>query len=110
MSLSTQDLVRNRDRLFTLRHGNKNTKYHGAHFVDGVAEPVKYRIARRLKSALGNALTITFYEPPKPKRKKATKKKFVAVDRGGNPLVKEEPSEPTTVEDASTKEDVKTDD
>lgn len=69
MSLSTQDIHRNRDRLFTLRRGKCNTKYAGAHFVDGVAEPVKYRAARRLKAAQGNALTVTFYEPPRPKRK-----------------------------------------
>ena len=69
MSLSTQDIVRNRDRLFTLRRGKKNTKYHGARFVNGVAEPVKYRTARRLKAAFGSSLTVTFYEPPRPKRK-----------------------------------------
>jgi len=79
VSLTTREIHRNRDRLFTLRRGKKNTKYRGAKFVDGVAEPVKYKDARRLKAAQGKALTVTFYEPPKPARKPRAKKVPVKV-------------------------------
>lgn len=108
VSLSTQDICRNRDRLFTLRTGNRNTKYRGAQFVNGVAEPVKYRTTRRLKAALGASVVVTFYEPPKPKPKKKAVKKM-AVDRGGNPLFRAKPPEPSTGE-PSPKEDVKDED
>jgi hypothetical protein len=110
MSLSLADIVTaDKDRRYTLKREGCNAGYYGARFVDGVAENVPFRAARRLKAAFGREVEVTYYQPPappapapaaRPKKKAPARRSAV---KKAEPIIAEKP-ESTEVETDETED------